>query len=204
MKGKIQCVYCGEYHYSASCEKVTSIDQRKGILRRDRRCFVCLQRGHRARECNKVNNCRKCRGSHHQSICATDHPMHENKEKPEDQNVEGATAKSETSLNKPEQVISTTANTGHRVRGETQVLLQTATVYALNTENSRSVKVRVLFDSGSQRSYVTSSLKSRLGLSTRKRETVHLNTFGEEQFKKQSCEMVELGIQGLDDVLLSR
>ena len=80
MKGKIQCVYCGEYHYSASCEKVTSIDQRKGILRRDRRCFVCLQRGHRARECNKVNNCRKCRGSHHQSICATDHPRHENKE----------------------------------------------------------------------------------------------------------------------------
>jgi hypothetical protein len=27
-----------------------------------------------------------------------------------------------------------------------------------------------------------------------------LNTFGEEQFKKQSCEMVELGIQGLDGV----
>jgi hypothetical protein len=62
------------------------------------------------------------------------------------------------------------------------------------------VKVRVLFDSGSQRSYVTSSLKSRLGPSTRKRETVHSNTFGEEQFKKQSCEMVELGIQGLDGV----
>jgi hypothetical protein len=27
-----------------------------------------------------------------------------------------------------------------------------------------------------------------------------LNTFGEEQFKKRSCEMVELGIQGLDGV----
>ncbi|CAB4011853.1 Hypothetical predicted protein, partial [Paramuricea clavata] len=63
-----------------------------------------------------------------------------NQEKPADQNVEGATAKSETSLNKPEQVISTTANTGHSVRGATQVLLQTGTVYALNTENSRSVK----------------------------------------------------------------
>ena len=29
---------------------------------------------------------------------------------------------------------------------------------------------------------------------------MHLNTFGEEQFKKQSCEMVEIGIQGLDGV----
>jgi hypothetical protein len=114
-------------------------------------------------------------------------------------NQQTRTWKSEPYLNKPE-VTSTTANTGHRVRGATQVLLQTATVYALNTENSRSVKFSVLFDSGSQRSYVTSSLRSRLGLSTRKRETVHLNTFGEEQFKKQSCEMVELGIQGLDGV----
>jgi hypothetical protein len=33
------------------------------------------------------------------------------KQNPADQKVEGATAKSETSLNKPEQVISTTANT---------------------------------------------------------------------------------------------
>ena len=70
MKGRMQCVYCGEHHYSAFCIKVKNIDERKGILRRDRRCFVCLQRGHRAKECNKANNCRKCHGSHHQSICS--------------------------------------------------------------------------------------------------------------------------------------
>ena len=56
----------------------------------------------------------------------------------------------------------------------------------------------MLFDSGSQRSCITSSLKSRLGLSTSKMETVHLNTFGQDQFKKQSCEGVRLDLQSLD------
>ena len=195
MKGRMQCVYCGEHHYSASCIQVKNIDERKGILRRDRRCFACLQRGHRAKECNKANNCRKCHGSHHQSICSIIQSKNENKDKPADQNVEGAAAKSEESLLQPEQVTSTTANTRHRT---THVLLQTATVYAVNPENSRRIKVRVLFDPGSQRSYITSSLKSRLGLSTCKKETVHLNTFAQDQFKKQSCEGVRLDLQGLD------
>ena len=194
MKGRMQFVYCGEHHYSASCIKVKNIDERKGILRRDGRCFVCLQRGHRAKECNKANNCRKCHGSHRQFICSIQ-SKNENKDKPADQNVEGAAAKSEESLLQPEQVTSTTANTRHRT---THVLLQTATVYAVNLENSRRIKVRVLFDSGSQRSYITSSLKSRLGLSTCKKETVHLNTFGQDQFKKQSCEGVSLDLHGLD------
>ena len=147
MKGRMQCVYCGEHHYSASCIKVKNIDERKGILRRDRRCFVCLQRGHRAKECNKANNCRKCHGSHHQSICSIIQSKNESKDKPADQNFEGAAAKSEESLLQPEQVTSTTANTRHRT---THVLLQAATVYAVNPENFRKIKVRVLFDSGSQ------------------------------------------------------
>ena len=166
-----------------------------GILRRDRRCFVCLQRGHRAKECSTAHNCRKCHGSHHQSICSIIQSKNENKDKPADQNVEGTAAKSEESLLQPEQVTSTPANTRHRT---THVLLQTATVYAVNPENSRRIKVRVLFDSGSQRSYITSSLKSRLGLSTCKKATVHLGTFGQDQFKKQSCEGVRLDLQGLD------
>ncbi len=92
----------------------------------------------------------------------------------------------------------TTANTGLKPRGVTKVLLQTATVLAFNPESSRKEKVRVRFDSGSQRSYVTSSLKSKLGLSTSRKDTLHLNTFGDEQFRKQSCEEVKLGIQGMD------
>jgi hypothetical protein len=37
---------------------------------------------------------------------------------------------------------------------------------------------RILFDTGSQRSYITDNLKTRLGLKTTKTETLQLNTFG--------------------------
>ena len=37
---KIKCVYCGQYHYSASCEHVKDVDDRKGILRDQKRCYL--------------------------------------------------------------------------------------------------------------------------------------------------------------------
>jgi hypothetical protein len=36
----IQCVYCKEFHFSASCDRVTNPNARKDILRRDNRCYM--------------------------------------------------------------------------------------------------------------------------------------------------------------------
>ena len=58
---KIRYVYCGEEHYSASCEKVTEISSCKDIFKRDGRCFVCLSKGHRAVQCHGTKGCRKCK-----------------------------------------------------------------------------------------------------------------------------------------------
>ena len=63
----IKCAYCSGSHYSASCESITTLGERKDILRRSGRCFVCLQFGHRGNQCSK--KCRQCNGRHHQSIC---------------------------------------------------------------------------------------------------------------------------------------
>ena len=52
--------------------------------------------------------------------------------------------------------------------------------------------IRVLFDNGSQRSYITDSLKSKLGLTSMKRETIHLNTFGDSKYKTQKCHVFML------------
>ena len=40
------CVYCSEMHFSASCQNITDINARRAILKRDRRCFSCLRKGH--------------------------------------------------------------------------------------------------------------------------------------------------------------
>ena len=63
----IKCAFCTKPHYSASCETVSNLKDRKDLLRRDGRCFVCLQFGHRGSQCSR--QCRQCNGKHHQSIC---------------------------------------------------------------------------------------------------------------------------------------
>ena len=56
--------------------------------------------------------------------------------------------------------------------------------------------MKVLMDSGSQRSYVTESLKNKLGLIPEKTEVLNLNTFGDDKFRKQRCDQVQLQLQG--------
>jgi hypothetical protein len=51
-------------------------------------------------------------------------------------------------------------------------------------------------DSGSQRSYITNSLEKRLGLVPIRTETLNLNTFGDDHFKKRRCDIVQLSLKG--------
>ena len=64
-----KCAYCEGNHYSASCEKVQDLQQRKEILFKDRRCLNCLRPGHIASVCKTSTVCRHCGERHHQSIC---------------------------------------------------------------------------------------------------------------------------------------
>ena len=65
----VQCVYCNEDHYSASCKKVTGYKERKEILLRSGRCFNCLKTNHKSRDCDSHKTCRHCHRKHHQSMC---------------------------------------------------------------------------------------------------------------------------------------
>ena len=79
-----------------------------------------------------------------------------------------------------------------------KVLLQTAVTYAQGDYSSKSIAVRALFDSGSQRTYITTSFKKRLGLVPLRTETLNLNTFGEDHYKKRKCDVVQLSLKGRD------
>lgn len=65
-------------------------------------------------------------------------------------------------------------------------------VVASDMEEANKVTVRILFDSGSQRSYITELLKHQLKLVAVKREKLHLNTFGNGCFKSPQCEVVRV------------
>ena len=70
-----------------------------------------------------------------------------------------------------------------------KVLLQTAKAVAVNPNNGKKCEIRILFDSGIQRSYVSEEVKDKLQLKAEKKGTLNLNTFGNSKFKKQDCQL---------------
>lgn len=68
-----------------------------------------------------------------------------------------------------------TVNTSNSVKGQQLVLLQTAQVEATNESNNKTENVRILLDNGSEQSYITDSLRAKLGPSPIKKEKLILN-----------------------------
>jgi hypothetical protein len=86
------------------------------------------------------------------------------------------------------------AATGNAKANKRRVFLQTATTQAY--AEGKQVPVRILMDSGSQRTYITDSLKNELGLVAEKTEVLNLNTFGNDQVQKRKCDRVRLQLRG--------
>ena len=182
----IKCYFCKGNHYAFKCEQVTSVAERRKILLKSKRCFICLKIGHVSRDCTNNSGCRKCNGKHHRAICFGE-------------------------VNK-ESTQSTTANdsaTGSSItasaKGKGNVLLQTATAFVYGHEKERKEKVNILFDLGSQRSYITEDLKKRLQLDAENSRNLHLNTFGTDKYRNVKCCKVHLFVEvlGSSDVEIS-
>ena len=181
---QLHCVYCNGEHYSASCTKVQISKDRKEILQKNNRCFICLKTGHGVINCFKTKKCRHCDGKHHQSICPKiDTPTEEQRNTNQNENSNESQNESTT--------VTKTTTANSLTKGT--VLLQTASCMAVNGSNS--IPVRVLFDNGSQRSYVSSSVSSRLNLKPVSSENMRINTFGNANYQKQKCNVVKLCLQ---------
>ena len=135
----IKCVYCRGEHYSTSYEKINTVPDRTEVLKKEGCCFLCLSNGHHASQCTSNKCCRKCGHKHHQSICVPN--------KPAEEKETTTTTSKETATN--------------LVRTKTCVLLQTARIYAY-TSDKKLIPVRLLMDNGSQCSYISSQLRSKL------------------------------------------
>ncbi|CAB4023458.1 hypothetical protein AWC38_SpisGene24962 [Paramuricea clavata] len=92
-----------------------------------------------------------------------------------------------------------TLTVGNLVTSKRHVLLQTARAVATNEDGSKTCPVRILFDSGSQRSYLTDDLKRKLNLNPIKTETLYLNTFGDSKHERKSCQLFNLNLRDRDN-----
>ena len=80
------------------------------------------------------------------------------------------------------------------VDSNTSVLLQTA-IGEMSSVNQ--LTLRILFDSGSQRSYMTEHARNKLYLSAVKAEKLLIKTFGQENEQLKECNVVEFCVKGL-------
>ena len=163
MNGKKKCVYCLEEHLSEHCQKVKSVDERKSILRKYAKCFTCLTTGHRSYNCRSRISCALCKGKHHTSICDNNGNFQAKVARP----IPTATPLDPN-------VASWVGITG----SGTRVALQTALA---NGNGKRESKVRVLFDTGSQKSFITAKAIGNLGLRPVRSETLGIKAFGSRE-----------------------
>lgn len=152
-------------------------EARKQILRKHGRCYICLRRGHIGRDCRSHTRCSKCNGRHHVSICERD-SKEPTRPPTSGSRTQGSTPASQAApsdLN-PEAhpYTSTSTSTTSCVCEDPRkaVLLQTARARIDNPQKPHNpIEVRILVDSGSQRSYISereehNSLSCQKGSST--------------------------------------
>ena len=178
----VTCYFCQKEHFSISCTEITDPQKRQEILKKARRCFKCMKLGHSSRDCDK--KCRKCEGNHHQAICF--------KRRDRSQTVNSAPQRSQV-----EKTVTATSS------GKGGVLLQTATAYAYGADKNKKIMVNVLFDGGSQRSYVTDELKSKLSLNVENKEILNINTFGSDKYQKKKCDVVIVNLELVDESVIA-
>ena len=156
--GKTYCVHCKkEGHSSSKCRSITNVTSRKDILHNDRRCFLCLQEGHNARECPSKYVCNKCKkGKHHISIC------------------NGKTPETMTAFSSENRFHNTSP------LSSSSILMQTAKAHIFDVNSSNFCLSRILFDTGSQRSYVSVNVQKKLRLKVIRQERLVIKTFGDD------------------------
>ena len=170
----VSCRFCKQNHYSDKCTVVTDLAARREIIISGKLCFRCFSPKHAIRNCRSNGKCFKCSSNrHHTSICD------QNKVKFENSNdVKGSEKCPETD----DQVSMVTGVSSN----PTSVILQTAKATVCNTAESQRVKVRILLDPGSQRSYITEELASVLKLNPIARKVVTIKAFGDQNTKPRN------------------
>ena len=168
-----KCIYCGQSHWSDECTKFATLQSRKEKLKNS--CFKCLQRGHTQKDCRRSRPCAHCgRLNHHRSLCSklfggVDQPSNRPRESPSIDQTEVQTV---SGVNEEENMMLTSSN---------QVLMQTALSTVKNISGNTSLTVRIILDSGSQRTYITEKLAKELNLHLKPLEKLAVVTFGTEK-----------------------
>ena len=193
-----ECSYCQQPHSPTSCSSVTDVASHKQILKTSGQCYNCLRRNHVSRDCKSSSRCQKCKRKHHTSICDA------NCSQPRHTSIRDSSSSQPKSLANPVgsgldpgaapyQPSTTSSNLcSDNLRA---VFLQTARAVIHNPSNSHvSLEVRLLLDSGSQKSYISERARELLHLDAIGEQSLSIATFGSYRSSMKVCPIVNVGI----------
>ena len=203
--GKVTCSFCKGSHPSVKCNIITNSAARKDILRKQGRCFVCLKKGHLARECASNIRCHNCKQRHHASICGNMSvtPVFSNAPF-QNQTRFGNPQHQRTNSLQPRQLANNApvaqseppSTTTMYIDAKNSVLLQTAKGYFSAAQNPQHAQIaRLIFDTGSQRTYISQRLQDALCLPTIAREVLSVKVFGSSEATIQVCDVVQVCVR---------
>lgn len=147
----ISCAFCRDKHYSDKCPNIKDLDfdNRKNKIKELGLCFRCLNK-HLAKDCNKT--CFYCKGNHHAVLC-------------------------QRHIIRTRETTRVMANLAKEKKSHRQTLLQIAEVRVKGEKCA--LKANLLFDSGSDRSYISSSLVGKVKPKRVGQELISVSLFGD-------------------------
>ena len=167
---------------------------------------MCLRRGHLSREFCSQGHCHNCNGHHHTSICNK-----KNADEPHTPKPKVSVVDSKSQSAPPSAPLTTTSaldlgapvftspptSTSLYVDSSQTVHLQTAFVEACKPgDSSVTMKLRIILDSGSQRSYVTQRVKDALALVPSDKQTLSIAAFEAKRGSSKPYNLVHVTIKG--------
>ena len=184
------CVFCKGPHSSNACTVITKVEDRMAIVKENRLCFNCLAR-HKISQCNSKFRCRNCGRKHHTSLCTGTPPAA----------AAGPQNKSETEQKKEidtkgentKTVLTSFTSSQPTSHLPKSCLLKTAIAPIIYKQIS--IESNILFDEGSQRSFISMELAHKLNLQPQARENVSLTSFGAESPSHRSLDVATVAIQ---------
>ncbi|XP_068757594.1 uncharacterized protein [Montipora capricornis] len=198
---KKKCAYCDGNHWSDNCSEFVTVQERYQVLQRQQRCY-CLGTNHNKTKCFSKRRCMKCKQKHHTSLChgQTQNPPKDTASNPSTSKIEQTKANThdepkETHKEKKTHSVNTHVRTTHVGTTQlldlqqNQILMHSARTTAIG-QGFQCPQARILFDTGSQRTFITENMRNRLNLKTIRKELLDVTTFGDIKTTRRNYDVV--------------